>query len=177
MAGSGPLNVKSVGLGMERVCNLRATLIYRLQIELCQKGRSKPEIINHFLAEYNSGTLFPAIYAEIGAISRSTLYVWMRAVKESGYEALMPRYGAIGQSKIPTEDEKKMLGDLLADQSEIKTSFAVDLGKHLLVGKGLQSPSSAAALRRWLNDLRKSGSRIQTGEHPETQIENGIGNK
>jgi len=155
MAKSRPLNIKNVNPKMEKIGYLRAAIVNAFHTDIARdSSRPKSEIVRSFLKTYNSGVLYPAIYLELGSISRSTLYSWDQAFREGGVDAMIPLYGSSHRPEI-TEDEKKVLLHLVFTQSRIQIGFTVRLAKFLIKEKGLESPSSAATMRRWLADFRR----------------------
>jgi putative transposase len=149
-----------------RIANLRFALIQKFNEEISKEypttlplfkngnngnGHSKTKAIQKFLDLYNSGLLLPDIHKELKEISRSTLYNWLSA---QGPDDLIPQYGGAGQSKI-TDHEKNLLLTLLLHQNRIKTAYAIALAKEYLIKKHLESPSSPATLRRFVNQFKK----------------------
>lgn len=153
MAKSRP-NVKSVNLKMKEIGCLRAAILNSLHNEIDRdRSRSKSEVIRKFLDDYNSGILYPPIFLKLGRVSRSTLYSWDQTLREGGVDALVPRYGSVRRPEI-TENEKRMMIQLVLMQNRIQIRFIISLSKFLLEQRGLESPSRAATMRRWLVDFR-----------------------
>jgi len=144
-----------------RVGNLRADLIRHLRADMDRNGRSKTEIIGQFLEAYNAGILLPQIFRELGKISRSTLYEWLKKENEGGIRALAPAYGRGGSSKI-TEEEKNTLMGLLLNQNRIKVYSAIRLMKYVLKTRDIESPSSPVTLRRFVDKFKKEHYDIWT---------------
>lgn len=151
---AGKLSPQNVPSKMERIGYLRAAIVNAFRTNIAGAGgRLKSKAIRKFMADYNSGILFPDIYLELGKISRSTLYSWDQLFREEGVDGLIPCYGSRRRAEI-TELEKKVLLHLVLTQSRIQTGFTVRLAKFLMREKGLESPSRVAAMRRWLADFR-----------------------
>lgn len=145
----------------ERIAYLRADLLRHLRADLSRNGRKKSEIITQFLEAYNTGLLLPQIHRELGKVSRSTLYEWLKKENESGIAGLAPSYGGIGNSKI-TEEEKNTLMGLLLHQNRIKIFSAIRLMKYVLKSRNIESPSSPTTLRRFVEKFRKEHFDIWT---------------
>ena len=135
----------------DRIANLRFALIQAFNEEAARNHRPKAEIIRNFLSLYNRGLLLPDIFKDLKEISRSTLYNWLSA---SGPRALVPQYGGAGQSKV-TEHEKNIVLTLLLHQNRLKTAYAITLSKEYLKKKRIESPSSEATLRRFVDQFKK----------------------
>jgi putative transposase len=137
-----------------RIAHLRYALLQSLQEEIKNNHRPKSEIVRQFLDLYNSGVSHPTIYNDIRRISRSTLYEWIRAYEIDGIAGLVPQYGGAGISKT-TEHEKNLLLTLVLHQNRLKTAYAITLAKSYLQKKKIESPSSPATLRRFVDQFKK----------------------
>jgi putative transposase len=94
------------------------------------------------------------IHKELGPVSPRTLYRWTKDFDEGGIDGLVPRYGGIGNTKV-TDHEKNFLLTLLLHPHRLKVSYAIALTKEWLKGKGIESPSSPATLRRFADQFKK----------------------
>lgn len=97
-----------------------------------------------FLAEYNAERI-SGVYEDLGPVSRSTLYGWIRDYREGGFDALIPGYSI--RQRVVTRAEKRCLMEILADG--IKVSQAIFITKYFLKRRKTESPSSPSTLRRW----------------------------
>ncbi len=145
---------KTVPERCNRIANLRWALVKAFREDGERNHRPKIQIINDFLTSYNTGALLPEVHGEIGDISRSTLYGWVKDAGRGGVDALVPQYGGAGISKI-TDNEKNLLLTLLLHQNRLKIGYAIRLAKDRLAFKDLPTPSSASTLRRWVDGFRK----------------------
>jgi putative transposase len=66
----------------------------------------------------------------------------------------VPQYGGAGISKT-TEHEKNLLLTLVLHQNRLKTAYAITLAKSYLQKKKIESPSSPATLRRFVDQFKK----------------------
>ena len=137
-----------------RVANLRWAIVKAIEEDKSQNHRPKVQIVEDFLASYNTGALLPEVHGEIGDISRSTLYGWVKDASRGGVDALVPQYGGAGISKI-TDNEKNLLLTLLLHQNRLKIGYAIRLAKDRLTFKDLPTPSSQSTLRRWVNQFQR----------------------
>jgi putative transposase len=110
------------------------------------------DIINQFLEQYNSGSLLPDIFKNLGHVSWQTVYRWMKEFNNYGIDGLIPQYGGEGNSKI-TENEKNFLLAFLLRPNCLKIAYAIKLLKNHFKNIGLESPSSPRTLRRYINDF------------------------
>ena len=117
--------------------------------------KPKIQVIIEFLQLYNSGLLLPTIYNDIDSISRATLYSWDKAEKLGGIRALIPQYGGPSGSKI-TENEKYILLNILLHQNRLKIGSAIKFTKAFLAYKKIESPSSEATLRRYIDEFKRT---------------------
>ena len=117
--------------------------------------KPKIQVIIEFLQLYNSGLLLPTIYNDIGSIQRATLYSWDKAEKLGGIRALIPQYGGPSGSKI-TENEKYILLNILLHQNRLKIGSAIKFTKAFLSYKKIESPSSEATLRRYIDEFKRT---------------------
>lgn len=140
-------------LSNETAC-YRASLIEAFNSQANEKGRPKSEIVSRFLRVYNSGLFLPAIHKELGSISRSTLYSWLKAFREGGLDDLTPENGRKGITKI-TDTEKNMLLTILLHQNRIKIGSAIRHMKEFLSVKDIPSPSGLRTLRRYADQFKR----------------------
>ena len=152
--GQSPLGSVNRDSPYNRIAHLRYALLQSLQEEIKNNHRPKAEIVRQFLDLYNSGVSHPTIYNDIRRISRSTLYEWIRAYEIDGIDGLVPQYGGAGISKT-TEHEKNLLLTLVLHQNRLKTAYAITLAKSYLQKKKIESPSSPATLRRFVDQFKK----------------------
>jgi putative transposase len=138
----------------QRVANLRYALIQAFKADAEKNHRPKTEIVRDFLATYNAGVSHPEIYGELGALGRSTLYMWLKAEETGGIDGLVPDYSRAGISKV-TDHEKNVLLALLLHQNRLKIAYAIKLAKTFLAQKKIASPSSESTLRRYSEDFKR----------------------
>jgi putative transposase len=140
---------------LEKIGYLRFAILNAWREELSGDHKSKTQVIIKFLQLYNSGLLLPAIYNDIDSISRATLYSWDKAEKLGGVRALIPQYGGPSGSKI-TEYEKYILLNILLHQNRLKIGSAIKFTKVFLSYKKIESPSSEATLRRFIDEFKRT---------------------
>ncbi len=160
-------DTKRVPERYNRIGNLKFALIQKFNEELGKEdpnlplfkngngnGRhSKTKKIQGLLDLYNAGILLPEIYGELKSISRATLYNWFAAADQDGVNGLIPQHGRAGVSKI-SEHEKNLILTLLLHQNRLKTAYAITLAKNYLAKKRIESPSSPATLRRFVDQFK-----------------------
>jgi putative transposase len=132
----------------------RAGLIKGLEGEASKKNKTLRGFLDQLLSLYNSGLLLPTTYKKLGHVSRRTFYRWKAALSDGGVENLAPESGRKGLSKI-TNHEKNLLLTLVLHQNRLKIAYAITLTKQYLRDKSIESPSSPATLRRFIDQFRK----------------------
>jgi transposase len=133
-----------------QIANLRFALVSAFNEEAAKNHRPKKEIVQSFLSLYNAGISHPAIYNDIKAISRATLYNWLHAYKDFGIDGLLPQYRGAGQSGV-LPGEKDFLLKFLLHQNQPKISDGIKECKRYL---GEHSPSGISTLRRFVNHFK-----------------------
>jgi len=110
---------------------------------LSSSNKSKSKTIKGFSKKYG--------------ISRATLYVWVRAYKSGGINALVPHYR--GYDGIPriSGSEEECLKDIFKNNLTKRVDTAILIVKYFLTRTGNSSPSSLATLRRWTKRYLKNG--------------------
>jgi putative transposase len=148
----------------QKKADLRASLILAFREEASKRSGLKREILEQFLRRFNSGTILPEIREklcqkkgsprEYWPITSPTFYRWMKAFDDQGTDGLVLRYGGAGISKI-TDHEKNFLLTLILHQNRLKVGYAIELLKDWFKRRKLESPSSPATLRRFIEQFKK----------------------
>jgi putative transposase len=133
--------------------HLRTGLILALKDHLTKRDGLIRDAMDEFCKKYNKGSLLPNIYEKLGPISVKTLYRFKKKLEENGVDALVPQYGGVSKSKV-TDHEKNFLLAILLHQNRLKPGFAIKVLKNRFREIGLESPSSADTLRRFVNQFQ-----------------------
>jgi putative transposase len=109
-----------------------------------------------FIAAYNTGTLFPALFDTLGPISKATLYNWRSLLSGTeNWTLLVPQYYAPEKSgaRLTPEEEHIFLG-LLLHPNKIKIGKAISHTALALQHRGIQVVHSPMTFRRFAEDYK-----------------------
>lgn len=140
----------------DKIAYYRFALIKALWERMSQKTEvKKHKIIKQFLKDYNSRSLLPNTFDNLGHVSRPTIYRWIKAYNEGDIKALVPQYRGPETSEI-TEYEKYILLNCLLHQNRLKIGTAIKFTKTFLAYKKIESPSSESKIRRFAEEFKRT---------------------
>ena len=136
------------------ISHLRASLILGLKEHLSKRTGLIGTAVEEFHKKFNAGLLLPNIFERLGSISVQSLYRLKKDFNDLGIDGLIPGYGGAGRSKI-SDHEKNLVLSLLLNQNRLKIGVGITNTKEYLVKKGIESPSSPATIRRFVDQWKK----------------------
>ncbi len=150
-----PIENKSIILSKrDELGNYRVAFLKGFEDEAFKRNKSPGKFLDEFLELYNSGACLSATYRKLGHVSRRTFFRWKGDFLEEGIKGLIPKNGRKNTSKI-TDHEENFLLTVLRHQNRIKIAHAITLTKEYLARKQIESPSSPATLRRFVDQFRR----------------------
>lgn len=108
-----------------------------------------------FVAAYNSGITYPALYKALGAVAVKTLEKWLGLLKknEQNPECLAPQYGQHRKGvRMVTDGEMTQMLKFALNPNRYRLSQVIRMTKAVMKKEHLPSPSSEATMRRALID-------------------------
>lgn len=126
-----------------------------------RKYKTQKEADNDFLLMFNSGQFLPKLHKQIGSVSRSTLYRWVKLFETSGdnpIQALMPGYKYTKMGEYNTKLTPEMIhvfkGFLLLENN-LEISKAIAFTKVCLRNRGILDLPSDMTFRRFADKFKK----------------------
>ncbi len=108
-----------------------------------------------FESAYNSGTLFPSLYATLGKVSRQTLYRWKTFVGDTvDWAALIPQYYAREHGPRLTGEEAQAFLSFLLHPNKYKIGASIRLLRYAFSTRGMTIDKSDMTLRRFAEEYR-----------------------
>jgi len=125
----------------------------------------KTKARDDFINAYNTGLLYPQLFADIGPVSWKTVEGWKRDVKNAGKDAftLVDRRGTWkrGATSI-NETHAKILLMCLLHPNKPKIAESIRFAREIMYQRGIENGFSDATYRRWINDWRERNYHIWT---------------
>ena len=151
---------KYLTIKQEKTAALRYDLVSLYREAKSQARASKISVgagAKEWLKLYNTGLPYPTLFAEIGEIAKPTLDAWNAKLRaaNNNMNVLAPMYGqhVKGKRKVTGEEFQYCLRYALRP-AQHPLEEAIRLAKSHMAKDGLASPTSAATLRRALEDWR-----------------------
>ncbi len=120
-------------------------------------GMSRGSAAQAFMEGYNSGTIYPALYATIGDVALKTVYKWGHLLEQGGYDmkVLAEKYGQHrkGKRRVTAAEMEAVLKYAL-HPNRLRASQVIRWAKLDLAQRGTPSPSSESTMRRALLDWK-----------------------
>ena len=147
----------------ETEARLKALLCDKV-INALSKSKSKTLGWKTVTEAYNSKLLVPDLFEIKGKQSTRSIQRWVKTYKDNDrdYLALAPNYISKERGRCVTQVEQDYLLSLLLDANRVKIGSAIRKMKQVARLGLIESNSSAATLRRWVEDYKKNNIQIWT---------------
>lgn len=154
-------NIDSFEAQKARLEALARIDIVKSLLSFRRKYKTQKEADSDFLLMFNSGQFLPKLHKQIGSISLSTLYRWVKLFETSGdnpIQALMPGYKYTKMGECNTKLTPEMISvfkGFLLNENQFEISKAINFTKVCLRNRGILDLPSDMTFRRFADKFKK----------------------
>jgi putative transposase len=149
--------MKECGGGLDAAALARSDLVrfYIAAIDAAPFTK-KTQARKDFVRLYNTGELYPEIFARVGPTSWQSLERWKLRGRENNFGPIADRRaGALRRKTIFSDEQGEIILGLIRHPNRLTISEAISLGRKIMAARGIQDGHSESTYRRFIKLYKK----------------------